>query len=288
MPDDDSTLVAAARPQPPRRRGALLAMVGLLAVAGLGLATRLDRPGSRTEVGAGPSADDVDGGGVGTSAPPTTGGAQSVTAGTPPPPQPHGTTVDATTNDPIGTARVSLGCGDTAETRQVTAFEAEPAAGGPSALYWAEPAGRLHPLRVGDQFPAGARLAWAVTGVQLGPWDLDTISDSCSLAIPTPTVPPHYTVPPTSVTAPVPGYDQAWTASATLACGDTADSRRVTSFRAVTNGAGPANVMAWDPASGLIQQLAVGDEFPVTHVLSWSIQGVLLGPWPVPQVTDGC
>lgn len=284
MPDDDVPLVAAARPQPPRRVGVLLAVVGLLAVAGLGLAMaiRLDRPGSRIEVGADPS------GGASATPLPTTGEVQAITTGTPLPPPPRGTTVDATTNGPMGTARVSLGCGDTAETRQVTAFEADTTASGPAALYWSEPAGRLHPLQVGDQFPAGARLAWAVTGVQLGPWELDTVSDSCTVAVPAPTTPAHYTVPPTSVTAPVPGYDQAWTARATLACGDAADTRRVTSFDATTDGAGTANLMAWDPANGRIRQLAVGDLFPVTHVLSWAIQGVLLGPWPVPQVTDGC
>lgn len=311
MPDDDSPLVAAARPQRPRRVGVLLAIVGLVAVAGAGLATRLDRLSSRIEVGTSPVADPLDGGttttlpddtagtshddlgtaspgGGSASSPPTTGEVQSITTGTPLPPQPRGTTVGATKNGPTGTARVSLGCGDTADTRKVTAFEAETAADGPAALYWSEPAGRLHQLLVGDQFPAGARLAWAVTGVQIGPWDLDTISDSCATPVPSPTTPAHYTVPPTSVTSPVPGYDQAWTARATLACGDTADTRRVTSFDATTNGAGTANLMEWDPATGRVRQLAVGDVFPVTHTLSWAIQGVLLGPWPVPQVTDGC
>lgn len=310
MPDDDAPLVAAARPQPARRWGVLLAMLGLLAVAGMGLATRLDRSDSRVEGGIGPSADSVDGDAtalpddtVGTShddlgvapsgsdpatSPPPTDEVPSITTGTPLPPQQRGTTVGAAPNGPMGTATVSVGCGDTAETRQVTAFEVEPTPSGPPALYWSEPAGRLHVLQVGDQFPAGARLAWAVTGVQLGPWDLDTISDSCTVAMPASTTPSHYTVPPSSVTSPVPGYDQAWTARATLACGDTADSRRVTSFDATTNGAGTANLMEWDPASGRIRQLAVGDQFPVDHVLSWAIRGVFLGPWPVPQVTDGC
>lgn len=282
MPDDDAPLVAAARPQPRRRVGVLLAMVGLLAVAGTGLATRLDRPSSGIAVATAPPDGDS------ASSPPTTGEVQSITTGTPLPPQPRGTTVGAAANGPMGTVRVSLGCGYTAETRRVTAFEADTAANGPAALYWSEPAGRLHPLRVGDQFPAGARLAWAVTGVQLGPWDPDTISDSCTVPGPAPTTPTPYTVPPTSVTAPVPGYDQAWTARATLACGDSAETRRVTSFDATTNGAGTASLMERDPANGRIRQLAVGDVFPVTHVLSWAIQGVFLGPWPVPQVTDGC
>lgn len=83
-------------------------------------------------------------------------------------------------------------------------------------------------------------------------------------------------------------YGAQGTARVTVACGDTADTRRVTSFDATTNRAGTAKLMEWDPANGRVRQLAVGDVFPVTHTLSLAIQGVLLGPWPVPRVTDGC
>ncbi len=314
MHDDDAPLVAAATPQPPRRRGVWLAMVGLLAVAGVGLATRLDGPDSRIQVVTDPAADgpggattallpDDTGGtshddlgtasqdGAQASPPPTVAEIRSITTGTPlpvPDPSVRGTIVDPAAYGPLGTARVTLACGDTAETREVTGFEADTTATGAPVLYWSEPAGRLHPLRPGDQFPAGSRLSWAVTGIHLGPWAVDDETDPCGTPVPAPTTPSHYTVPPTSITSPVPGYDQAWTARATLACGDTPGTRRVTSFDATTNGAGTANVMEWDPANGRIRQLAVGDVFPVTHVLSWAIQGVLLGPWPVPQVTDGC
>lgn len=273
--DDDGTQLD--RPHRTNRRLSLaLAMIGLLAMAGAGLATRLDRSDSRIQVLTEPASD----GGATTLAPDDTDDG--------PTPSIRGTTVDPAAYGAQGTARVTLACGDTAESREVTAFEADTDTPGPTALYWSEPAGRGHPLQVGDQFPAGSRLSWAIIGVQLGPWPPDTITDTCDTPVPAPTVPTRYTVPPTSVTAPVPGYDQAWTARATLACGDTAGTRRVTSFDATTNGAGTANLMEWDPASGRIRQLAVGDVFPVDHVLSWAIQGVFLGPWPVPQVTDGC
>lgn len=257
------------------RLGLALAMIGLLAMAGIGLATRLDRSSSRSQVLTEPASD----GGATTLLPDDTGGPTASI---------RGTTVDPAAYGPQGTARLVLACGDKAGTREVTAFEADTDTPGPTALYWSEPAGRGHPLQVGDQFPAGSRLSWAVVGVQLGPWPPDTVTDTCDTPVPSPTAPDRYTVPPTSVTSPVPGYDQNWTARATLACGDTPGTRRVTSFDASTNGAGTANLMEWDPANGRIRQLAVGDVLPVTHVLSWAIQGVLLGPWPVPQVTDGC
>ena len=278
-------------------------MVGLLVMAGVGLATRLDRSDDRIEMGTAPAADAGESTGDSTKAsrPAETLGTNhdelgtTPAAGEPAPatsgtivPRPQGTVFDPSAYGPQGTAEVTLACGDTADTRTVTAFRAEPTSPGTTALYWSEPAGRGHQLQVGDQFPAGSRLSWSIIGVQLGPWTPDRVTDTCTTPVPAPTAPSHYTVPPTSATAPVPGYNQAWTARATLACGDTADTRRVTSFDATTNGAGTANLMEWDPATGRIRQLAVGDQFPVTHTLSWAIQGVFLGPWPVPQVTDGC
>lgn len=273
----------ATMPGPPaapgggnRRLGVLLAVVGLVAMTGAWSAVRLDRSDNRIEVGAAPPAASA-------------GGTTMTSAGpTDPAPTVRGTTIDPAAYGPPGTARVTLACGETAETRTVTAFEADTTATGPTVLYWSEPAGRLHELQNGDQFPAGARLAWAVIGMQLGPWAPDDITDACTVPIPAPTTPSRYTVPPSSITTPVPGYDPAWTARATLACGGDATTRRVTSFEPDTNGAGTASLMAWDPATGLIQQLQVGDEFRVDHVLSWAIQGVYLGPWPIPEVTDGC
>lgn len=329
--DDNGTAVSAS-PSPPLspgpagdpagrrnragRTGVVLAMVGLVVMAGAGMASRLGGSDSRIDLSA--AATDVDDGaatgpessipttGIPTTDRPVTGsptggtglsGTGTPTSGTglpgtmadpATPATPRGTTVDPGAYGPLGQARVKLACGDTAATRTVTAFEVDQTADGPVGLAWSEPAGRSHPLQVGDQFPAGSRLSWAIVGIQRGPWPVDTVTDSCDAPVPSPAVPAHYTVPPTSVTAPVEGYDPGWTASATLACGDSGGTRRVTSFQPTTNGAGTALLMARDPATGLIQPLAVGDQFPVDHVLSWSIRGIFLGPWPVPTVTDNC
>lgn len=87
---------------------------------------------------------------------------------------------DGSTFDPAWGAEVTLGCGDDDATRVVEAFNPETNERGTAALYLQEVGGRLHLLEVGSPVPADASLAWAIQGIQLGPWPVDIVTDSCS------------------------------------------------------------------------------------------------------------
>ncbi len=86
---------------------------------------------------------------------------------------------NGTTFDPKWRAAVTLGCGETPDTRVILTFEPETNDRGTATLMWSEPSGRVFQLEVGSEVPSSGRLGWALHGYFLGPWDVDEVADTC-------------------------------------------------------------------------------------------------------------
>ncbi len=82
-------------------------------------------------------------------------------------------------------------------------------------------------------------------------------------------------------------FDPSWRASIELGCGSTPELRRVTSLTAETAGRGEALFYQAEP-EGRLNPVEIGMEFPVGSEFAWSVQNILLGPWPVGEVVDAC
>jgi hypothetical protein len=85
-------------------------------------------------------------------------------------------------------------------------------------------------------------------------------------------------------------FDPQWRADVTLACGPDSDTRTIAVFDANTNDRGAPALYQQQPSGGgfALQPATVGSMVPVDVDLAWSIPGILLGPWRVDSITDGC
>jgi hypothetical protein len=85
---------------------------------------------------------------------------------------------------PDGTgASVVLRCGSDTTTRLVASFDAPVEAGQQASLYFQTPqsGGFLTTqVAVGDEVPNPPDLVWAIDGVQLGPWPVGSVDDTCA------------------------------------------------------------------------------------------------------------
>jgi hypothetical protein len=147
---------------------------------------------------------------------------------------------------------------------------------------------------------ASRRLAALLLGslaLLLVPHDRAWAQESPDTAAPDTAVPEATESPPSTILS---ERDPSWRAEVTLTCAD-ADSlaRTVADFTA-TVGAGETPVLylsIYDPRSGgfLLDVIGVSSTVPAAVTspnpdvgLSWQVQGILLGPWPVDAVRDTC
>lgn len=89
---------------------------------------------------------------------------------------------DGSTFDPVWRSDVTLTCGPEPQTRTIAVVATNTNNRGVAALYRQEPSNggfAAEPVSVGSIVGAGVDLVWAIQGILLGPWPVDTVNDTC-------------------------------------------------------------------------------------------------------------
>lgn len=188
-------------------------------------------------------------------------------------PWPVGTIDDACSPAPGdgSGALVRLRCGATAASRQILSFQAPVQAGQAAILYLGTPqAGGVAATVVAerDEIPAFSDLWWSIRDVELGPWRVGTVEDSCGV-----------------LDGPLPPGSNG--GLLTLRCGSRPTTRIIESFQAPVEPGQEARLYLAS-AGGHLTTAQVGDEVLASAGFLWGIVGVQLGPWPVQTVADAC
>lgn len=98
------------------------------------------------------------------------------------PDNPIGILEDGSTFDPEWKAHVTLDCGSDPDSRTISGFDARTNSRGNPVLYGLTPSGggrALEPLEVNSIVPKDTTFAWAIDGILLGPWEVDSTTDTC-------------------------------------------------------------------------------------------------------------
>lgn len=89
---------------------------------------------------------------------------------------------DGSSFDPAWSSNITLTCGPEPDNRTIAIVATETNNRGVPTLYRQEPSNggfTTEPVKVGSIVEADPALVWAVQGILLGPWAVDTVTDTC-------------------------------------------------------------------------------------------------------------
>ena len=89
---------------------------------------------------------------------------------------------DGSSFDPAWRSNITLTCGPERDSRIIAIVATETNNRGVPALYRQEPSNggfATEPVKVGSIVEADPVLVWAIQGILLGPWAVDTVTDTC-------------------------------------------------------------------------------------------------------------